>query len=143
LPCADAAVHLYKDGEFEREEYMRIREANEREITHWEARTTTEELAVELALCMEAVDKLARLWDVVEDEDKQGLARSLFTSIVYDLDTRRIVNFRLKPWADNWLTLRAALYAEETAEAGETKSPITGDQVMYTDMPRRRFELLF
>lgn len=40
---------------------------------------------MELGLCIEAVDKLARLWDTSDDEDKQGLARSLFTQITYDL----------------------------------------------------------
>jgi hypothetical protein len=47
------------DGEIEREEYLRIREVNEREMAHWEARTSeTEKLAYELAMCIEAVDKL-------------------------------------------------------------------------------------
>jgi hypothetical protein len=119
----DAAIHLYKDGDMGREEYLRIREANERQITHWENRTTeTKRLAVELALCMEAVDKLSRLWEISDPEDRRGLAHSLFESIVYDLDAQQIVDFRLKPWADRFLTLRAGLYEVER-QAGETENP--------------------
>ncbi len=48
------------------------------------------------------------------------MARSVFSYIVYDLDTRRITDFRLKPWADRFLVLRAALYQNENpAIAGE------------------------
>lgn len=46
---------------------------------------------------MDAVEELAKLWEMGEDEDKQGMARSLFSYIVYDLDMRRIVDFKLKP----------------------------------------------
>src|SRR5260370_41861926 len=93
---------------------------NEREIANWEARNTeTEKAALELAMCMDAVDKLAKLWDIGDDEDRQGMARSLFSHIVYDLDIRRIVDFRLKPWADRFLVLRSALYDDnETRENG-------------------------
>ena len=89
----EAAVTLYGDGMIEKEEYHRRVEANQREIVHWENRTTdTERLGMQLAMCMEAVDKLARLWDVVDDEDRQGLARGLFEYIVYDLNTQRIAS---------------------------------------------------
>ena len=61
----DAAINLYGDGRISREEYLRRVELNEREITHWESRTTeTEKAALELAMCMDAVDKLSRLWEV-------------------------------------------------------------------------------
>ena len=107
----DAARHLYADGDLSREEYLRRKDQNEREITHWEARTTeTEKIALELALCLEAMDKINQFWDISDDEDKQGMARNLFSYIVYDFDTQRIVDFRLKPWADQFITLRAALY---------------------------------
>ena len=32
--------------------------------------------------------------------NRQG-AQHLFTEIVFDLDTRRIVSYKLKPWADD------------------------------------------
>lgn len=32
--------HLYEDGDLTREEYVKRKESNEREIAHWESRTT-------------------------------------------------------------------------------------------------------
>ncbi len=132
----DAAVHLYRDGEIDRAEYTRTREQNEREIMHWERRTTeTQKLAIELAMCIEAVDKLARLWEVSGPEDRKGLAQSLFEYVVYDLDAQRITDFRLKPWADRFLVLRTALYDQKK------KDP--SSQEVGTDMPPRGLEPLF
>ena len=125
----DAARHLYSDGDISREEYLKRKETNEREITHWEARSTeTEKVALELTLCLEAIEKINQLWDLSDDEDRQGMARSLFSYIVYDLDTRRIVDFRLKPWADRFITLRAALYSDDnedvsTSSEGKAVTP--------------------
>ncbi len=134
----EAARHLYEDGDLSREEYLKRKEQNEREIAHWEARTTeTEKAALELAMCMEAVDKLARLWNMASDEDRQGMARTLFEYVVYDLDTRRITDFRLKSWADRFLVLRASLYDDHDllksgnddsgAESG-TPTDVSGDE---------------
>ncbi len=59
----EAAVHLYGDGRIDRAEYLRRVEQNEREIVHWESRTTeTQKLAVELAMCIDAIKKLHDLW---------------------------------------------------------------------------------
>lgn len=114
----EASIALYGDGRISREEYVRRVEFNEREIASWQAKTTDKEkLALELSMCIQAVDALTRMWEIVSDEDKQGMARHLFEYITYDLGTRQIVDFRLKPWADQFLTLRAGLYAEELLQA--------------------------
>lgn len=124
----DAAVTLFGDGRISKEEYRRRVEQNEREIAHWEARTTeTERIAIELALCIEAVTKIAALWEVSEDEDRRGMARNLFSYIVYDLDRQRIVDFRLKPWADRFVSLRGALYEENDGDGG-SGTTTEGDQ---------------
>ena len=34
--------------------------------------------------------------DTADDEDRQGMVQHLFTEIVFDLDTRRIVSYKLK-----------------------------------------------
>ena len=68
-----------------------------------------------------------------------ALAHSLFDYIVYDLDAQRIVDFRLKPWADRFLTIRAGIY--ELEEAGKEKYPPF--QETGTGMPPRGFEPLF
>ncbi len=109
----DAARHLYEDGDLSREDYLKRKEENEREIAHWEARTTEiEQAALELALCIETITRIVQLWDSASGEDKQGMAQSIFEYIVYDLDAQRIVDFRLKPWADRFMVLRTALYDE-------------------------------
>ncbi|MCB9450262.1 MAG: hypothetical protein H6672_02415 [Anaerolineaceae bacterium] len=103
-----AAVDLYGDGRINREEYCRRVDFNEREIISWQMRTTDkEQLAMELSMCVQAVETLGRMWDISDDEDKQGMARHLFEYITYDMGTQQIIDFRLKPWVDQFLTLRA------------------------------------
>jgi hypothetical protein len=69
--------------------------------------------ALEFALCLETIEKLLTFWAIASDEDKQGMVRLLFKYIEYDLDIKRITDFRLKPWADKFVILRAALYQTE------------------------------
>lgn len=119
----DAAVHLYRDGTISREEYVADVERNEREITHWESRTTeTEKVALELAMCMEALSTLKMFWAIGNDAERQILIRNLFTEVVYDLNTRRVVDFKLKPWADRFVILRGSLYQSEEPPTGGTPS---------------------
>lgn len=118
----EAARHLYEDGEISRQEYLRRRDQNEQEIVHWQTYTTeTENLAIEFAMCVDAVGKLARLWEEGDDEDKQGMARHLFECVSFDLDRQQIVGFKLKPWANRFLILRGALY-ENTPHTVENVS---------------------
>ncbi len=125
----EAAVALFSDGVISAAEYRRRIEQNEREIAHWEARTTeTEKLAYEFAMCAEAIDKLVRLWEIGTDEDRQGLVRSLFDEVVYDLDRQQIVDFRLKPWADRFVILREALYEIEDEQGGGSMGGGTSGQ---------------
>ena len=132
----EAAVVLFGEGRLDQAEYMRRVDQNEREITHWEARTTdTEKIGLELAVCVEAVDKIAGLWDANDDEDRQQLVRSLFHYVVYDLDSQRIVDFRLKPWADRFVTVRGVLAEEnEDCESVECKAA-TSKPVRVTFVP--------
>lgn len=59
----------------------------------------------------------------METEDRQGLVRSLFEYVVYDLDSRRIVDFQLKAWADKFVVLRASLYDDEFGDGTQQKKP--------------------
>ncbi|MEP7289350.1 MAG: hypothetical protein ABI947_26660 [Chloroflexota bacterium] len=137
----EAAVNLYGDGRISREEYLRRVEQNEREIAYWETRTSdSEKAALELTMCMDALDKLSRLWDVGEPEDRQGMARSLLSYIVYDLDKRRIVDFRLKPWADRFLVLRAALYEDESGSDPASNRTTSGSELQAEDVLPEGFE---
>lgn len=112
-----AAIDLYGDGRISRDEYLRRIERNEREMASWQARTSEgEKLAMELTMCLHAVETMTRMWTVSSDEDKQGMARHLFEYISYDLEHQEIVDFRLKGWAKQFLVLRTALYAEEQSD---------------------------
>lgn len=66
------------------------------------------------------------------------MARNLFDFIVYNLDEQRIVDFRLKPWADRFLVLRAALYEDETV----AKMQNAPTQALKRNMPHTGLETL-
>lgn len=110
----EAAKSVFLDGDMSREEYAKIKEANEREIAHWQARTSeTQKASVELRMCLNIVNQIIELWESSRDEDRQQMAHMLFEYIVYDLDRRQIVDFRLKAWADRYLVLRTSLYGDD------------------------------
>ena len=62
---------------------------------------------------MNVVNQMLELWDTSADEDRQQMAHMLFEYVVYDLDARQIVDFRLKGWADRYLVLRTDLYEDD------------------------------
>lgn len=122
----DAAVNLYGEGRIDHAEYRRRVESNEREMVSWRARTTeTEKLATELTMCIQAVETMNKLWEVSDDEDKQGMARHLFEYVVYDLDRQEIADFRLKPWADQFLVARVKTIATEYFGGDYNDNPMT------------------
>ncbi|MFN8378124.1 MAG: recombinase family protein [Anaerolineae bacterium] len=129
-----AAVDLYGDGRITREEYHRRVELNEKELASWQARTTErEQLALELGMCIDAIHRVTLMWTMSSDEDKQGMARHLFDHLVYDLDRGQIVDFRLKPWAEQFLTARVEMFATEDNSGYNEDNPVTP----------ARFELAF
>ncbi len=116
----EAAKTVFLDGDMSRDEYARVKEDNERQIAHWQARTTeTEKAAIELKMCMNVVNQMLELWDASTDEDRQQMAHMLFEYLVYDLDAQQIVDFRLKAWADRYLVLRTDLYDDDVPVVGE------------------------
>ena len=140
----DAAIQLFSDGRIDRDEYLRRIEQNEQEIAVWEARTTeTERAALELAMCLDTIEKLATMWDMGEAEDKQGMVRMIFSYIVYDLDTRRIMAFKLKPWADRYMVLRAALYEQENGSNTPENRIAPARKGMEQGLPPQGFEPWF
>ncbi|MBN2470232.1 MAG: recombinase family protein [Anaerolineae bacterium] len=124
----DAAVTLFADGMIDKAEYRKRVEQNQREIAHWENRTTEiERKGIELRMCMEVLGQLAELWNESSDEDKQGLARMLFEYVVFDLDTRRITDFRLKSWADEFVVLRSILDDDDPSNSNGNTDSIEGN----------------
>ncbi|MBZ0282518.1 MAG: recombinase family protein [Anaerolineae bacterium] len=108
---------LFQNGEIEGEEYYRQKDYHERQIAYWEARTTDKQrIKLELTTCMGIVRRLKEFWDYTSGEDRKLLAHSLFDEIIYDLDLKRIVDFKIKNWAEPFLVLRAALYLDEMGE---------------------------
>jgi len=47
------------------------------------------------------------------------MAQHLFSEVVFNLDTRRIESFKLKPWADDFLMLRMEAYYDEFGDLAE------------------------
>lgn len=108
---------LFQQGDIDDEEYFRQKDFHERQIAHWESRTTDRQrILLELTTCLELVQRLQTFWADVSLEDRRILAHSLFDEILYDLDTQRITSFKVKPWAEPFLMLRAALYEDEMGE---------------------------
>ena len=123
----DAAIHLYSEALIDADDFAHRRQALEREIAHWESWTSeTERMRLELTMCIEAVEKLAFIWDHSEDEDRKGFVQHLFEWVEYDLDARRITQFQLKPWADRFIILRGALYDLEDAGNDDDVGPEEG-----------------
>ena len=134
----DAAIFLFGEGRITREEYLYRIEHNEREIAHWQSRTSdTQKAALELAMCMNLLNRMVDTWETGTAEDKQGLARSLFSELIYNLDTRRIVDFKLKPWAERYLMLRSDLYEEGNVTTRAENKTAPAVKGMEQDVPPR------
>jgi len=116
-------LDLYRDGTISREEYLNVKHKAEEEIRAWELRTTDrQKIGVELKTCITFMSHATQLWDTASDQDRQGLARMLFEYVIYDLDEKRITGFKLKPWADRFLVLRASLYNEENGNGADNNA---------------------
>ncbi len=123
-----AAKMLYLDGDLNREEYILRKEQAERDIDLWEARALEEkEIVVELATCVRVIDKISTLWKGGDTQDKQGMAKNIIDYIVFDLDTHRIVDFRLKQWADRFISVRAKLHEDDFSTNENSPSKFKGE----------------
>src|SRR5258708_4412062 len=63
--------------------------------------------------CAGIVGTLSQLWENGTDAERSEMIHDLFDEIVVNVDTRRITSFKLKPWVDQFLTVRASLYEVE------------------------------
>lgn len=108
---------LFQNGEIEADEYYRQKDHHERQISYWEARTTDKQkITLELTTSVQMIRRMKEFWNITSGEDRKLLAHSLFDELVYDLDRKRIVDFKVKSWAEPFLVLRAALYEDEMGE---------------------------
>jgi hypothetical protein len=101
------AEKLYLMARLDEKAFQRHIDENERQIARLQA-DLSEEAQIRQVLEM-AVTMLADTganWERATNEDRQAFAQSLFSEIVFDLDTRQIAGFKLKPWAEPFLQVR-------------------------------------
>ncbi len=111
-----------------REDYLKIEELNEREISHRETLTSeTEEAALELKMCMNVANEMAYIRDTSGDEDRRWMAHMLFDYIGYDLDKCEIVGFRINSWADRYLIARVDIHRLEAEKENRPSIKQTSD----------------
>ncbi|MCA9884849.1 MAG: recombinase family protein [Anaerolineae bacterium] len=131
----DRARLLFIEGDISEDEYRRLKKTNEQEIQHWEARTVKQqEIIIELISVLGTLTNLKRVWYEGTHEDKRSLVHSIFEYILFDLEEKQITDFRLKPWADQYLIARAAMLAEEQKDKLQNGRD--------SEMDLRRLELL-
>ena len=68
---------------------------------------------------MAAFSQVAHQWSSADSDERIVLARGLFQYLVFDLDKQQIVDFRLHPWADQYLMLRADLYEDDDTDTDD------------------------
>ena len=142
----DAAIDLYKEGVMSKEEYQQRVETARSELAFWESyRVEVEEAQIQLQTCLKSIQNLTTLWDMATGEDRQQMVRNLFSYVVYNLDTQRIVDFRLQPWANHFLVLRAAVVddsGDDPHNLGDEQTKNAPQKVKRL-LPPRGFEPLF
>lgn len=114
----DMLVARAEDGELTPDEYRAKRDelrARQHKLQAEKIATVAPRMAT-LRECVAAVSTMAAQWELAEPAEQQALAGALFEKIVYDLDERRIVDFEAKPWAAEFLGLRAVLLAQVHGE---------------------------
>ena len=137
--CNKRLDYLFKKARLSLDDYEADHEQNEREIVRLQARLGSESQVLEmLKLSAESIEQMARNWNTALPEDRQSFARTIFSEIIYDLDTRRIVGFKMTAWAEAFLQMRVTL---EEFYRGQNAS--TGVSEGYTPMPLWGFEPQF
>lgn len=89
----EQARFLFFEGDNSEDEYLRIRDHNEQEIAHWEARTVKQqEVLIELMTVLGTLTNLKRDWyeGTVEEE---GFGELDIRYLLFDLDTDQITGF--------------------------------------------------
>ncbi len=96
-------------GQQELEQHI---EENENEIARLQV-TLSEESRIRemMELSIKMIAEMGNEWDETSSEDKQGFTQSLFSEIIFDLDTHRITGFKLKPWVEPFLQVHVSTQA--------------------------------
>ena len=112
---------LFMKARLTEQEWRTAVEEAEHEITRLQAQMAERrEAEIALNLTMKMVADLIQSWHEANPETRRSLAHSLFEEIIYDLDEQRIVDFKLKPWAELLMQLKV------TFDPDPTPSPDSG-----------------
>ncbi len=101
---------LFAKARISEEDWQAAIDTAEHEIVRLQSQVAQEhEAELALKLTLEMVANLVGNWTQSNDEMRRAFASSLFEYLVYDLDARRIVDFKLKPWAELLMQLKITL----------------------------------
>lgn len=115
---------LFAKARISEEEWRELIANAEHQIARLQAQIAQKnEAEIALKLSMEMVANLIQSWKQANDEMRRAFASSLFEYLVYDLDARRIVDFKLKPWAELLMQLKVTLGddGDSSSQSGETE----------------------
>ncbi len=103
---------LFFKARIDQQELDRHIEENENEIARLQVELSEESQIKEMMeLSIKMFTELGSEWDEASNEDKQGFAQSLFSEVIFDLDTRHITGFKLKPWVEPFLQVQVSSQA--------------------------------
>ncbi|MCC6973582.1 MAG: recombinase family protein [Anaerolineae bacterium] len=84
-------------------------EENENEIARLQVELSEgTQIQEMISLSITMLAEMGNKWAQSSQEDKQAFAQSLFSEVVFDLDTHRITRFTLKPWAEPFLQVHVS-----------------------------------
>ncbi|MCC6975232.1 MAG: recombinase family protein [Anaerolineae bacterium] len=112
-------VHLFKRGVIPQDEFDTEYDQHNREIARLQAQLGEPQQVQEMfRMTAQSIQSVGQNWEQTGPEERESFVRSLFDEVVYDLDTRRIISFKLKSWAEPFLQLRVTfeeLYRQQNA----------------------------
>ncbi|MEP7285512.1 MAG: recombinase family protein [Chloroflexota bacterium] len=104
---AKNADMLFAKARISEEDWQAAITNAEHEITRLQTQIAQHsEAELALQLTMEMVANLVHNWQQANAEMRRAFASSLFEYLVYDLDARQIVDFKLKPWVELLMQLK-------------------------------------
>src|SRR5262249_21353241 len=102
------AEKLFMMARIDEETLNRHSEENKRQIMRLQAELSeTTQLKQMIEMTASMLSDMGGNWDGSSSEDKQAFVQTLFSEVVFDLDTHRITGFALKDWAEQFLQVRA------------------------------------
>lgn len=112
-------IHLFKLNLVTQEEFDSDYSALDREIARLRSQLGEPQQVQEMfQMTAQSIQSVGQNWEQTSAEERESFVRSLFDEVVYDLDTRRIISFKLKSWAEPFLQLRVTfeeLYRQQNA----------------------------